>query len=283
MCELNEKFKEWKKWYSEDGNSVCAQINNMLLDTAVFYTINEARRYATTDAQGNPKLNRLVHGLINRTFIETQSLLIRKLYSKKNKFSLGRLINDMEKNKALITRENVLSALGFPYDCEKVIKEGCQTNNPTMRFNGARSEIVHKKIDLFVMVKPEQRKPNDVIQGKVFDKLRKCLGRCEAVATFADKVVAHTTPSSKDVKISLARIHKAHSCIIGVAAFIGQVILYESGRNFLPSYAGNKFEHFEKPWIKKEYIKKLKSSWDRYEKRIKRLSEKPEKRIMKEK
>ncbi|MGD0785155.1 MAG: hypothetical protein ABR969_05010 [Sedimentisphaerales bacterium] len=282
MCKLNEKFKEWKKWYSEDRNSVCAQISLMLLDAAVFYAINEARKYATVDAQGNQELNYLVHGLINRTFIGTQSLSIRKLCVSKNTCSLGRLINDMKKNKALLTRKNVLSALGFPYDYEDVIKEGCQTNNPTMRFNGAQSERVHKNIDLLTGVKPERRQQNDTIQDSVFDQLKKSLDKCKPIVTFADKIVAHTTPSNKDIKISLAKIHNAHCRIVRAAAFIGQVILYEpSGWNFLPAYAGgDKFEHLEKPWIRQGDISKLKDFWSRYEKHIKRLSERPERRII---
>ena len=83
MCKLNEKFKEWKKWYSEDDNSICAQIRDMLLDAAVFNVINEARKYATTDARGYPELNELIHGLINRSFLKTQTLSIRKLYDER--------------------------------------------------------------------------------------------------------------------------------------------------------------------------------------------------------
>jgi hypothetical protein len=289
MCKLNEKLKEWENWYSEDQNSVCAQISDMLLDAAVFYAINEARKYATIDAQGNPELNWLVHNFIDRSFLKTQALLVRRLCDgRKDVISLRRLINDMEENKSLLTRENILSAFGYPYDYEKVIKEGCQTNNSTIRFNGAQSEIVHKNIDLLTGVKPEQRQQNDTVQDGVFDRLNKWLDKCEPIVNSVNKIVAHAaTPESrekvpaKDLKISLARIHKAHCRIVRIAAFIGQVVLYKSvGLTHLPSYAGNKFEHFEKPLITKNNIEKLKNSWDRYDKHIKQLSERPERRII---
>lgn len=275
MCKLNEKFKEWKRWYSEDDNSVCAQIRDMLWDAAVFYAINEARKYATTDAQGNPELNKLVHGLINRSFLKTRSLSIRKLYSRKNSFSLGRLINDMEKNSKLLTRENILSALGLPYDYEEAIKEGHRTNNSKMIGEGACSDYVHKNVDLLTGVKPAQRQPNDTVQDGVFDRLNKLLGKCEPIDNFVDKIVAHTTPSNKNLKISLAKIYKAHGRIVKIAVYIGRYLLDESSQwtNFLPSWAGNnKFEHFEKPWVRQKDITKLENFWSRYERHIKQLS-----------
>jgi hypothetical protein len=274
MCELNKKFKEWKKWYSEDNLSICAQIREMIWDAAVYYTINEARMYATTGPDGEPELNKLVHRLINKTFLQTQSLSIRKLYSRNNVFSLGRLINDMEKNSKLLTRENVLSALELPYDYEKAIDEGHRTDNSNMTMKGAFSENVHENIDLLAGVGPTQRQPNDTVQDRVFNQLNKWLDKCSPIDTFVDKIVAHTTPSNKDLRISLARIHMAHCRILGIATFIGQVLLYDSSgwSNFLRDYAGDKFEHFEKPWISKENVTKLENFWGKYKKRIERLT-----------
>lgn len=283
MCKLNEKFKEWKNWYSEDDNSVCAQIRDMLWDSAVFNAINEARKYATTDAQGKPELNELVHGLINRSFLKTQSLSIRKLYSRNNAFSLGRLINDMKKNSKLLTRENIISALELPYNYERAVNDGHQTNNSKMIGEGACSEYVHKNVDLLTGVKPAQRQPNDTVQDGVFDRLNKLLGKCKPIANFVDKRVAHTTTANKNLKISLAKIHKAHGRIVKIAVYIGRYLLDESTEwtNFLPSYAGsNKFEHFEKPWVRQADITKLENFWSKYEKRIERLSKQPERRVL---
>jgi len=291
MCKLNEKFKEWKNWYSEDDNSVCAQIRDMLWDSAVFNAINEARKYATTDAQGKPELNELVHGLINRSFLKTQSLSIRKLYDgRKDIISLRRLINDMKENKDLITRENVLSALELPYDYEEAINEGRRTNNSKMREAGIGSEYIHKNIDLLAGTDPVKRQPSDKIRDSVLNKLSEQLDKCKPIVNFVNKIVAHAATlgsrgkvPEKDLKISLAKIHKAHCRIVKIAVYIGRYLLDESTEwtNFLPSYAGsNKFEHFEKPWVRQEDITKLENFWSRYEKRIERLSKQPERRVL---
>jgi len=280
MCELNKKFKEWKKWYSDGENSICAQISCMLLDAAIFYAINEARRHATTDAQGNPELNCLVHDFIDRSFLKTQALSIRKLCDNRNDvISLRILINDMETNKSIITREKILFALEFLCDY------GQGTNMQEVHLR-----IMHKNIDLLVGVSPQQRQPNDFIQDCIFDRLKKWLDKCEPIINSVNKIVAHAATQkskekvpTKDLTISLAKIHKAHCCIVRVAAFIGQVILYESsGWNFLPTYAGgDKFEYIERPLIMKNNIEKLEILWSSYDKHIKQLSTQPEKRFIK--
>ncbi len=281
MCKLNEKFKEWKKWYSEDDNSVCAQIRDMLLDAAVFYSINEARKYATTDAQGNPELNKLVHGLINRSFLKTQTLSIRKLYDgRKDVISLRRLINDMKENKAF-TRENVFSALELPYDYEEAVNEGRRTNNSKMKEAGFASGSIHKNIDLLAGTDSSKREPIDRIQDSVLNTLSERLDKCKPIVNFVNKIVAHTATAEsrgkvpeKDLKISLGKIHTAHDWIVEIVVYIGRYILDESTEwtNFLPSWAGNsKFEHFEKRWVRQEDITKLEDCWSRYERHIEHL------------
>lgn len=276
-CKLNEKFKEWEKWYSGDDNSICSQIHDMLFDAAIYYAINEARRYAKTNAQGNPELNKLVHGLIDRSFLKTQSLSIRKLYDNRDDvISLRRLINDVKRNKDLITRENVLSALELPYDYERAIDEGHWQNNSKILKDGSDSENIHKNIDLLAGVESAQRQPNDTVKNGVFDRLNKWLDKCQPIVNFVNKIIAHTATEEskenvpdKDLRISLAKIHMAHCRVVRIAAFIGQVIFYKSsGTTCLPSYAGDKFEHLEKPWMTKESIVKLEDFWDKYEKHI---------------
>ncbi|OHB60299.1 MAG: hypothetical protein A2167_03480 [Planctomycetes bacterium RBG_13_46_10] len=291
MCKLNEKFKEWKKWYSEDDNSICAQIRDMLLDAAVFNVINEARKYATTDARGYPELNELIHGLINRSFLKTQTLSIRKLYDERQDvISLQRLINDMKENKAFITRENILSAIELPYNYEEAINEGHRTNNSKMIAEGACSENVHKNVDLLAGVEPAQRQPNDTVRDSVFDQLNKWLDKCKPIVNFVNKIVAHSATEEskgkvpeKDLRISRAKIHKGHGRIVKITAFIGQFLLYESSgwSNFLPVYSGDKFEHFEKPWVKQGDISKLEDFWEKYEKHIERFNKQPERRVFK--
>ena len=292
MCGISKKFREWKKWYSENELSICAQINLMIIDAAVFHTINEAKKYASTDANGNPELNWMVHDLIDRTFLGTQALSIRRLCDKRDDvISLRRLINSMKVNVKLLTRENILSALGFPYDYNKAREKGLQTQNPRMRDNGAHSENVHKNIDLLSGVEPSQRQPNDTVKDDLFRRLNDCLDKCEPITKFVNKTVAHSATEQskgkvpyKDLKISLAKIHKAHCRIVRTTAFIGQFILYESSGwgNFLPSVAGDKFEHFDKPWVKQGDITNLEDFWSQYEKHIERLNKNPE-RILKKK
>ena len=70
--------------------------------------------------------------------------------------------------------------------------------------------------------------------------------------------------------------HTSEGRIVKIAAYIGQYLLYEpfGPRTFLRTNQGNEFEHFEKPWVSKEDIAKLRNTWNQYEKSIERTTEK---------
>ena len=270
MCVLSKKFAEWEKWYSEEGDSVCAQIREMLIDAAVFNVINESRKYVKTDSEGNPRLNDMVHGFINRNFFKTQALSIRKLCANDNVYSLRRLINDIKGNKVYLTRENILCAFDLPYDYENAINEGHYKNESKLIMKGAHSENVHKNIDLLTETNSTKRQPSDVIKDSVIERLTKRLDKCEPIVNYVNKVVAHTT-NKRSLRISLAKIHMAHCRIIRTAEFIGQRLLYKSsGQTKLPAFAYDVFEHFEKPWATEETVEKLEEFWDKYERHIER-------------
>ena len=80
MCNpLRERFDEWKDWLrGDDVHSIRSQIHNMIWDSAVYQSINEARAYAPTDDKGQVELNAMVHHFIDRCFFDTQMMAIRR-------------------------------------------------------------------------------------------------------------------------------------------------------------------------------------------------------------
>lgn len=265
MCQLKKRFEKWKDWLSgDDPNSIRNQIHEMLSDAAVYYTINEARRYAV-DQDGNPQLNEAVHSLIKRCFLKTQTLSIRKLIDKRSDvISLVSLINDMKQHHGLLTRGKIIDAMKLSTQQKKL-----------------HSENIHKRLDLVTGAAPASRKDNDRIRICTFEKLKQRLEKCVPICNLVNKIVAHAATQEsrgkvdeKDLKTSLGRIHMAHARICKVAAFMGQVLLYDSfgWSNFLPVYAGDYFEHFEKPWATKKTICKLKEFWDKYKEKTEKWS-----------
>lgn len=121
---FKEKFKEWENiLVGEDQHSIRNQIYEMMFDSVFFQCINESRKYAAKDDKGNIKQNKMIHYFINQSFFKTQLLSIRRLKDKRSDvYSLRRLIKDIKKNSALLTRKNILDAYNLPYDYEKAME-----------------------------------------------------------------------------------------------------------------------------------------------------------------
>ena len=275
MCDLNEKFKEWQEWLlGDDIHSIKKQILAMIWDSAVFQSVNEARRYAPVDENDNPKLNGTLHGFIDHCFFQTQALAIRRLLDKgpaigeKAVCSLYRLVRDMETNRALLTRQKILAALEYPYEYEEAFERDRESNG--MKYFHAKS--VHKNIDFLAGVSPNQRSPVDTVHAAIFAWLKARLDGCEDIYTYVNKFVAHpATPDSRaaigadEIRITLGRLFETHQIICQTAQFIGITLFYHDFGNFLVSCTYDQFEHFEKPWATDDTLAKLRDFWHQYE------------------
>jgi hypothetical protein len=288
MCDqLREKFVEWKEWLlGDDVHSVRNQIHNMMWDSAVYQSINEGRRYATTDGRGQIELNAMVHHFIDRGFFDLQMMAIRRLLDRetttgeRSVTSLWRLLDDVETHVALLTRESMLASLDLPYDYEKTRE---QVPRPYENVSGVKimgddykqcylSECAHRCVDALADVSGSQRRPGDVVQAVVIQWLKQRVAKCEVIHKYVNKFLAHSaTPESRarlmdeETKITLGQILRAHEIICQTAEFVGQNIFLRSIGNPLSFPPFNQFEHFEKPWLSKKALSKLHEWWRGYD------------------
>lgn len=284
MCELKKKFEEWNEWlFGDDVHSIRQQIHNMIWDSAVFLSINEARKHAPTNQEGKPELNALVHSFIDPCFFRTQTLAIRRfLERRRSMWSLWRLIDDIENCHDSLTRSNILAARGFPYDYEAerraLLESGARNGSAHWLGPGLvkceHSENVHNNIDLLVGVTPNNRQPEDKVRKRTFKFLKQKLEICNQICEYVNNFIAHCPkPESgerikaDDIKITLDKILDTHKTICETAAFIGKNILYHSFGNPLAIPQFDQFKHFEKPWATEDTVKKLRKFWGDYDRK----------------
>lgn len=194
--------------------------------------------------------------------------------------SLWRLLDDVEKNIALLTRENLLACLDLPYDYERVkedvLKRYTFTNGPRLMGDDYKqcvlAENVHEYMDALADVDSSQRSPSDTVRETIIQWLKVKLEGCRAVYGYVNKFLAHSaTPESRaqlpddETKITLGQILHAHEVICQIAAFIGQNLFLRSIGNPLPIPQFDQFQHFEKPWVTVEALQKLYEWWRGYE------------------
>ena len=287
-----EKFEEWKNMLlGEDIHSIRNQICGMIWDCAFFRCINESRRYAAKDNKGNIKRNEPLHSFINQSFFKTQLLSIRRLTDKRSDvYSLRRLIKDIKKNSALLTRKNILDAYNLPYDYEKAM-EYLRQNTPKIKKGNAQvqtfigkdidevefSKDIHRRIDSITGITADKRSPDDLIPNDILKQFDDKLASIEELCKYVDKFIAHAaTPDSRkaipdEIKEALGKILNAHKIICETASFIGNNLLFCGFGVFLPGPRYGQFDQFDifeylnERIASKETIEKLREFWEKYQ------------------
>ena len=244
-----EKFKEWENiLVGKDIHSIRSQIYDMIFDSAIFQCITESRKYASKDDKGSIRQNKMLRYFINQSFFKTQLLSIRRLVDKdlnriqKNKsytvYSLYNLIEDMKKNSALFTRENILAVHNLPYDYEKAraeFKEDavCTKGNFESPYSIECSEDIHRRIDSIVVIKSDKRNPDDqVLNEDSFKDFDDWLKKSQELYDYVNKYIVHAaTPENRfkvvdrdEIEGALGKVLKAHKVICETARFIGSRI-----------------------------------------------------------
>jgi len=292
MCELKAKYDEWREWlYGDDIHSICRQIRTMIWDAAVFHSMNELRRYTSLDKNGEPMNNGMVHSFINRSFFDTQVSAIRRLLDKETQtgprsvISLWRLVDDMQKNSRLLTRQNIIATLGYPYDyqaTEAELYRQRMTGSDGERVFAKKhifcvhSKHVHKNIDVITGISSDKRASGDAVPVTFFEWAKERLNStCQEINTYVNKFFAHSaTPESReiakanDINVTYGHILEAHKVICEVTDLLCRCFFNRSHGGYLPTVAYDQFEHLDKPWATEETVQKLRKHWREYHKHI---------------
>lgn len=274
-CDVEDKEKlalfrlkrtEWKECLLEGDLSIANQITNMLWNDTVFRTFDETRRLTTerkTEAFG---FNAPLLNLLDQGYLSTQVMSIRRLtdpnFHDPNKaiISLPRLIDDMQKYRDIITRENYICYKGNVFN--EVVKD---PEDFSKHFHWTKKQ---EYFDKLADVSAENRQRTDKISETKFKALRKKLEVCQDLRTYANKFIAHasdpknrTTLTDKQKNITRQHLDEAYIAIIRVSSYLSVMILYETSLGDVPKTAFNQVKNLDKPMLAAEDLNKLRDFW----------------------
>lgn len=288
---IRMKLIEWL--HGEDPHSISRQISSMLWDYALFLTVNELRRVADEEPEKEVGFNGPVIRLFDAGFATTQAVAIRRLIEKPKKdpkwavISLRRVLNEIEKNLDLMTRENYVCYDGLPYDygaaheqwlsslpvTESGIHSGSLPTSGPDAF--PMSERVHKNFDILAQVHPAKRSRKDQINIEVLENLESELKKCENIKKYVDKFIAHAAApetraslSEGEKSLTLERLETCHKAIYQVASFISGQLLWESNLGGLPVPQYDHLKNLDKRWTTPKNLEKAHKIWDKYKKEV---------------
>jgi hypothetical protein len=271
---LHERRKVWLDAVSgSDRNSIVQQLTWMSWDIASFRIINIARGLAPKDPDGHPKVNGLLHGLLDSGFFERQLLAIRRLtdgqglHGDMGVLSLLAVLDDMLAHRLLLTRARIIEA-----------EEATITNLP---LKAGFIQLTNERLDRIVGVSTAKRSPSDVIPAVFLENLRNKVVRARGNAkVYVDKFVAHAaTPWSRvtkgadDIEITLGQLWASHRALCEVAGFLQIEVLGDSATGFLPLPQYDQFEHLDLPLADARGIRRFELEWRRAESEFKGFSQ----------
>lgn len=256
------------------STSVMNQAQDLAWHTAVFRTLNEARRLEPDRA-----VNGAMWELITAGYANLMTLGIRRLVDKHpDTDSVWNVIVEVEKRPELLTREKFVCYDGLPYDHEAVHSKYIASLN--MSHGGhfgwvatkgpeawGTSESLHEAFDALCGF-PSKRRRADTIDTSLLSELKAKLScpSIKAVCTLADKRIAHAE-RLMDKPHALHQVtynvfDEALKAIVRVANFLSSHFFCDATFGSvvaMPQF--NVLEALDQPWVTTENLPALHQHW----------------------
>jgi hypothetical protein len=272
-----------------EPSSINNQVYNLMWWDAVFWTLNEARKYAD---KNNPSsaLTPILAEFIDQGYVALQVISISKLLEKNSGkprrgiISLRRLVDEVVESANLFTREIYVCYDGLPFDPEparqRFFDQIAANPNCTMPrpIEGPdaweMSQRLHAQFDKLSGVTPSCRKRDDLISVDVFKALQSVFDdpAFEHVINLRHKVFAHAADAysrsyvQTNIKnIELDQIIKAQKNLLQLMQIVSSLILQAA--NFICAVAipqFNQFDYITCPYIRPENRNKISTFWNEH-------------------
>jgi hypothetical protein len=264
----------------EADSSVMNQIHGLAWYTAVFRTLNEARRIEA----GRP-INGATWELITAGYANLMALGIRRLVDRDPRTdSIWNVVAEVEKRPELFRRENFVCYDGLPYDyqaaMERQVRSGAfgqgkavwvSTKGPDA---WGTSQLLHDAFDALAGY-PEKREPLDTVQPRILATLKAHLQHetIQAVCTMANKTIAHAERlaegSSVVPLVTYNMVDQALQNIVQVASFLSTHFFYDAAfGSVVPVPQFDVLEYLDQPWVKTENLPTLHAHWHQVSKAL---------------
>jgi hypothetical protein len=278
LTKYRKKRAEWLGWYQfrkDDPNSIEGQIIGMVfLDMSYRILAKPRQGGGETDIAAR---NGLLGHMLDQGYAATQVLAIRRLLDKgSDVFSLQRLLNDIQKQRGVITRENFVAYDGKPYDPDGWAAQPASVEAQIFGVEAPgfypwlMSGVRHDVFDKLSGVSKPNRSRSDLIQTSVFEKLQARLRSVEAqrIITLSHKFFAHaadiTTCGSLTYSgVLLSDIEAAQKAIVQVErAITDDILMMGVAREVVAMQPLGFLKSLDAPYVDSGTLSKMDAHWD---------------------
>lgn len=274
---LRDKLKHWNELLVEGRpNAIEAQIGRMLWFSAFYRSVNLSRKYLQQDAKGKSLANGALHDLLHEGYVTMHCSAVRRLIDiRKDANSLVRLIEDIHKHSALLTRENMLAARDLSH-----------ADTHAQQAQGALCIAVqcwHDLCDELCGVHPDKRQPTDCPKPKKFSDLINGVNtECIRIVRYTNHNIAHTPRKMvlkscssddngpDDDGLSLAILWRAERVLVRAASFISRCVVTGTDIGGVATPQFDVFRCLNLPFVSKDALPILETEWEMHHSEIER-------------
>ena len=258
-----DKRRLWLSWIDTDEHhAIWLVLSSMVWTDASFKVLTH---FATND-ESNALSNTLLGQALIDGHVATQVLAIRRLMDGGNSdiISLRRLVKDIRRHFALLTRENYVCFDGLPYDYEAVQRKEMMERVGTGAFWGqtsgpgahGTSRMAHEQFGRLAGIHPEDRRREDRLPTSLLTTIERWLddSGADELAKWSHAYLAHAGgPESRkriaDLMVTANKITDAIKALARVTEAISAWLLFAGGRSnsLMPVAQFNPFERLDTP------------------------------------
>ncbi len=261
-----DKRRLWSSWIETDEHHAIWKVLSSMVWTDVAF---KALTNFAMDDNGNALNNPLLAEALLDDHVATQVLAIRRLMDDGNAdiISLRRLVKDLRRNFALLTRENYVCYDGLPYDYEAVRHERFVKNAGKWGQGGiwmptegpeadGTSERAHMQFDKLASINPAKRSREDRLPVSLPATIDKWLddSGADELAKWSHAYPAHAGgPLSRErisgLTVTANKITDAIRVLARATEAISAWLLWAGGRSsaLMPVAQFNPFEKLDRP------------------------------------
>lgn len=281
-----ESFKsllsKWHNWMAEDECSISSEIIGMVTQDVTFRIINHSRKICEDSPREGIGHNGLVANLIDVGYVTYMTATIRRLLDDTSSTrSLRKLVQDLEKNQSVLTRENYVCYDGLPYETKilhqqlREYRHDPSAPEPEFGENAVyRADRRHEHFDRLCGKSYGNRNRKDKVLKRYISKLLEELDKCKDIKDYADHFVAHISNPERKKKLTekqrsltLKSIEEHLIILTKVASAVhGPILNIRTMGRPLPTPNYDVFNKFEYPWIHLDDMEQLRNYWLELEK-----------------
>jgi hypothetical protein len=253
----------WLSWIDTDEHHAIWRVLSSMVWTDVSFRV--LTHFAVNDENNGLNNSLLAEALLDG-HVATQVLAIRRLMDDGNSgiISLRRLVKDLKRNFAKLTRENYVCFDGLPYDYEAVQQKEMQRAGKGIFWGetsgpGAHgsSRMAHEQFDKLAGIDPAKRRREDRLPAFLLTTIERWLddSGADELAKWSHAFLAHAGgPESRkrtDLMVTRNKITDAIKALARVTEAISAWLLFAGGRtnSLMPVAQFNQFEKLDKPII----------------------------------